>query len=210
MCEGNLTGYFKNNPKTEEERTIGKSEAVFGSGVEESVRYGVARVVEVEPIPHSIDLDAHPNNLYRNRGWTVKEHLSGSQIGLPCGQLDWWKHKLNFSHPDWFNHGDQMNPSEFWEKLKEHGEPVLNANVLDYLLKHPELVFWELDHRKDPVERTHFSLFAFWGTLFENRWGQRTVRALTARGGSDPYISDHFLDPELVGPIEAHEPVRLA
>ena len=57
------------------------------------------------------------------------------------------------------------------ERLK--GKPVLNANVLDYLLAHPELI---------PEDWKGKYVF-FWGTIYRNSGGNLCVRYLYWRDG---------------------------
>ena len=71
--------------------------------------------------------------------------------------------------------------TELREELK--GKPVLNANVLDYLLKHPELI---------PEEWKGKAVF-FWGTIYRDSRGNLCVRCLYW-DGSRWYWSHNWLD----------------
>ena len=112
-------------------------------------------------IKHIIDLDADP---FLPEGWQVEEHKKG-------GQLEWdpTKVKLYLSENQRNNRVIQGN------KLRAElaNQPVLNANVLDYLLAHPELI---------PEECKGKAVF-FWGTIYRNSDGVLCVRCLYWIGG---------------------------
>lgn len=93
---------------------------------------------------HIIDCDAAP---FVPDDWTVEEHKKGGML-----DLDKTKIELYLSR--------RQRRSEFVEgnKLRKElqDKPVLNANVLDYLLKHPFLI----------PEKWKGETVFFWGTIY--------------------------------------------
>jgi len=111
---------------------------------------------------HLIDCDANP---FLPEGWKeVEYHKKG-------GILEWdlTKVKLHLS-PNQQN-GKTIKGHELREELAN--EPVLNANVLDYLLAHPELI---------PEEWKGKCIF-FWGTIYRYSGDSLFVRYLCWSGG---------------------------
>jgi hypothetical protein len=109
-----------------------------------------------EGIKNIIDCDADPSAPYN---WIVKEHQK-------CGQLRWNPAKVHL----WIAGARLLKGEELREKLV--GKPVLNANVLDYLLAHPELI---------PEEWKDKDVF-FWGTIYSNDDRHLCVRFLYWHG----------------------------
>jgi len=130
---------------------------------------------------HVIDCDANP---FVPEGWTVEDHQKG-------GQFKWVpaKIKLFFSR-------SQRNGTEavYGNELRKElaGKPVLNANVLDYLLAHPHLI---------PKEWEGKRVF-FWGTIYRDKGPHDDlyVRYLDSDYGSKPWHGSHFwLNPIWIG-----------
>ena len=120
---------------------------------------------------HLIDCDADP---FLPDGWKVEEHQKGGQFKWDASQVNLWLAK-----------GQQNGKWLEGNKLRKElaGKPVLNANVLDYLLKNPQLI---------PEEWKGKAIF-FWGTVYRNRDGNLYVRCLFWYGDRwDWYI--HWLD----------------
>ena len=94
-------------------------------------------------------------------GWKVEEHRK-------CGTVDLSKLALHLEPEQKEGHlsGDVLR-----ERLKD--KSVLNANVLDYLLKHPKLI---------PEEWKGKYVF-FWGTIYRDSGGSLSVRYLYWYGG---------------------------
>jgi hypothetical protein len=90
-------------------------------------------------------------------GWTVEEHRKG---GL-------WKWNPRISL---YLSKKQKKGSIGGHDLRKElsGQPVLNANVLDYLFAHPELI----------PEEWKGKLVFFWGTIYRNSDGYLYVRCL--------------------------------
>lgn len=113
---------------------------------------------EIKTIEHLIDCDAAP---YTPPDWEVESHKKG---GL------WkWNPKLTLCLSK-----KQKKGSIVGNDLRKElaNQPVLNANVLDYLLAHPELI---------PEEWKGKAIF-FWGTIYRNSGGDLYVRCLCWRG----------------------------
>lgn len=114
---------------------------------------GLARIVVVK---HIINCDADP---FLPENWKAESHKRG-------GQLEWdpAKVRLHLS-PD--QQGSKYIEGNKLRKELE-SESVLNANVLNYLLAHTELI---------PEEWKGKYVF-FWGTVYRFSVGHLSVRAL--------------------------------
>ncbi len=116
---------------------------------------------EVVVTRHIIDCDADPciPDGFDYRDWSVKEHRKG-------GQLEWDVDKVALWLSD--DQKDDKNPKG--NKLREEleNEPVLNANVLDYLLAHPYII----------PDEWKGKWVVFWGTIYCNSRGGLFVRCL--------------------------------
>lgn len=128
---------------------------------------------ELTIISHIIDCDADP---VIPQGWnaTIEFHQKGGQVKW---ELKGDKAYLNGEEVVLHRvkgqvKGKVIEGHELRKKLT--GEKVLNANVLDYLLKHPELIpeSW----KKDSEGNTLYIFF--WGTIFRNSDGDLHVRYL--------------------------------
>ena len=110
---------------------------------------------------HIIDCNTDP---FLPTGWKVEKHCKG-------GQLDWDPANIQL----WLSPNQQNGESITGNKLcKElEGKPVLNANVLDFLLAHPEFI---------PEEWKGKYIF-FWGTIYRDAAGDLVVRYLIWIGG---------------------------
>ncbi len=91
-----------------------------------------------------IDCDAKPRCPH---GWYVKEHTKG-------GQLVWDKEKVKFYLSEDQKNGYGIDGYNLHKELKN--QLVLNANVLDFLLEHPELI----------PEEWRGKTVCFWGTIY--------------------------------------------
>jgi len=89
------------------------------------VLLGHASIVAIE---HIIDLDADP---FVPEGWKAEEHQKG-------GQFNWDASKVSLYLSDAQKSGKCIEGNKLREELA--GKPVLNANVLDYLLANPHLL----------------------------------------------------------------------
>ncbi len=129
---------------------------------------------EVSALAHVIDLDAAP---YRPEGDEVVEHRA-------AGKLKWDGDEFGLYRSLWQRDRNTIPAAELREELR--GQPVLNANVLDYLLKHRHLI---------PEELKGLYVF-FWGTIYRDRiTGQLYVRYLFQHdGGYWDWRPFHFND----------------
>ncbi|OGY51099.1 MAG: hypothetical protein A3J65_01740 [Candidatus Buchananbacteria bacterium RIFCSPHIGHO2_02_FULL_45_11b] len=118
----------------------------------------IAKVV----IKHLIDLDADP---FVPKGWKVVEHQKGGPLAWDPKRVALWLSENQ-------NNGKAIEGRLLREELKD--QPVFNANLLDYLLAHPELI---------PDEWKGKAVF-FWGTIYRNTDGNPYVRYLHWRGES--------------------------
>lgn len=111
---------------------------------------------------HIIDCDVAPRTPC---GSTVKVHLEGGRFKWDPSQVDlYFSDRQVGSSPETTNYkvtGHELRP-ELSTKA------VMNANVLDYLLAHPELI---------PKSWKGHSVF-FWGTIYIDVSGQPYVRYL--------------------------------
>jgi len=122
------------------------------------VRLGHAEIVTTE---HVNDCDAQP---FVPDGWSIEEHRKGDAF-------KWDPVKVSL-------HLDKGQQNGKWiegHKLRKElaNKPVLNANVLDYLLANPHLI----------PEEWKDTLVFFWGTIYRDRDGDLCVRFLYWRSG---------------------------
>lgn len=93
---------------------------------------------------HIVDCDTDP---FVSNGWVVEGHIKG-------GQFEFEPKKISLYLDEAQQNGGMIVGNKLREKLK--GKSVLNANVLDYLLAHPELIPHEWKEK----------LVFFWGTIY--------------------------------------------
>lgn len=129
---------------------------------------GHAQIVTVK---HVIDCDANP---YIPDGWKVENHRKHGQF-----EYDPEKIELYLSRGQKF--GTYIEGNKLRKELES--QPVLNANVLDYLLAHPELISESWKDR---------AIF-FWGTIYCSSGGYLCVRSLCWDGRSWDWAA-HWLD----------------
>ena len=110
----------------------------------------------IERSTHIIDCDAQPFVL---DGWRTEAHQKG-------GQFEWGFAKVSLYLDDGQLNGKHIEGSKLRKKLKD--QPVLNANVLDYLLVHSHLI---------PEEWKDQYVF-FWGTIYHTADDHLAVRCL--------------------------------
>lgn len=138
---------------------LGQVEAVWNKlGGEEGVARFLRNESRVVIDRHIIDLDASP---FVPEGWKVEEHKQG-------GQFEWDPTKVALHLADGQQNG--IVGTEL-RKLLE-GQPVMNANLLDYLLKNPQLI---------PEDWKGKAAF-FWGTVYRFDGGRLCVRYLLWNG----------------------------
>jgi len=142
---------------------------------------------EIKAIEHCIDCDAQP---FIPSGWELVEHQKNGNIKFDPSKVDFYiskKQKNGFE-------GNKLRV-----ELKD--KKVLNANVLDYLLAHPEIIPEEWKKDKDGNTRYLF----FWGTIYRLAIGRLYVRCLYWGDGewqwSDRWLGSDFRgnDPAALG-----------
>lgn len=111
---------------------------------------------ELRLVRHIIDCDAKP---FIPDGWKVEKHRKD-------GQLEWNAEKVSLYLSQLQKDGKYIGGNELRKELQ--GMFVYNANVLDYLLVHQELI---------PEEWKGKAVF-FWGTIYRHSDGDLCVRFL--------------------------------
>ncbi|MEI7620668.1 MAG: hypothetical protein WCJ57_03830 [Candidatus Falkowbacteria bacterium] len=117
---------------------------------------------------HLIDLGAKP---FCPEGFSVEEHQGTGN----------WLFYLSAPLYRFYRSKKQIKGSIEGNELRKElkGQKVLNANVLDYLLAHPDLI---------PEEWKNKNVF-FWGTIYRNSLGHLCVRYLDWDGSSWHWLS---------------------
>ena len=119
---------------------------------------------EVKMVEHVIDCDADPFVLVPS-GWKVKKHQKG-------GFFKWDPSAVQFYLSEPQRNGKIIEGNKLRKELTD--KPVLNANVLDYLLSHPHLIPEEWKQDSEGRARHIF----FWGTIYRDSGGHPFVRFL--------------------------------
>lgn len=140
---------------------------------------------EIKSIEHLIDCDAAPI-IPDGYNWTVEEHQKG-------GQFKWNITKTSLYLSKQQNGDKWIEGNKLRVELK--GKPVLNANVLDYLLKHPHLI----------PDEWKGEAVCFWGTIYRSADGSLYVRYLYWNGTGWDW-NDNWLDDDW----DADDPAVLA
>lgn len=115
---------------------------------------------EICPVEYTVDLDSTP---FIPEGWKVEEHKKGGQ----------WKFdptKLELYLDEGQKNGKCIEGNKLRKKLES--KDVLNANLLDFLLKNPNLI----------PESWKGKVVFFWGTIYRGTVGNLCVRDLCWRG----------------------------
>jgi hypothetical protein len=149
--------------------TLGQIEAVINKiGGAEGVKALLAGQIVVQSVRHYIDCESTPQIA---PGWSVHEHNFRESF------LKWDPTKVElFLSKDQIN-GKDIRGSELHKVVPARF--ALNANVLDYLLRHTELIpdAW----KQDENGRTLY--VHFWGTIFKTDNDIMIVRHLYWDGG---------------------------
>jgi hypothetical protein len=133
---------------------------------------------EVVKIKHVIDLDANP--LIPYNGWEVNSHKKG-------GKFVWNPTKVHLFLSERQKEGESVEGNKLMIELEKH--QVFNANLLDYLLEHPNLIPEEWKVNSEGQTNYIF----FWGTIYRDSDGDLCVRSLCFDGGHWQ-ASYHWLD----------------
>lgn len=151
--------------------TFGRVEAVWNKlGGEDGVQRFLAGHAEIVVKKHVIDLGAEP---FVAVGWKVEEHVKHDDTN----QFEWDASKVQFHLDKGQENGKRIEGDKLRKALA--GKPVLNANVLDYLLKHPHLI--PEDWKKGETGKTRY--ICFWGTIYRYADGYLYIRCLCWYGG---------------------------
>jgi hypothetical protein len=110
---------------------------------------------EISYPEHLIDCDSAP---FVPNGWSVEEHKKGGFFKLDLAKISLYLSKKQKK--------GSIGGHDLRKELSD--KPVMNANVLDYLLAHPELI---------PEEWKGKAVF-FWGTIYRHSDGYLYVRYL--------------------------------
>jgi hypothetical protein len=128
---------------------------------------------EIKTIERLIDCDANP---FIPDGWSVEEHKKGGMFKFNPEKISLYLSKKQKKR--------SIEGNDLRKKLAN--QPVLNANVLDYLLAHSELI---------PEEWKGKFIF-FWGTIYRDSDGNLIVRCLfwygSRWGWSYDWLDDGF------------------
>jgi hypothetical protein len=126
------------------------------------IRTVLRGLAEIKSVEHLIDLAANP---FIPEDWTVEEHKKG-------GQWKWDPTKVKLYPSDQQQAGKCIKGDDLRKEFED--KPVLNANVLDYLLQHPHLIpdVWK------------GKWVFFWGTIYRGPYGFLYVRCLYWGGGA--------------------------
>lgn len=149
--------------------TLGKVEAIINMlGGMEGVQQLLSGNMELKVINHIIDCDKAPLIPYDS--WKVEEHIKG-------GQFTWNPEKVKLFLSVNQKDGKSIEGNKLRKELKD--EPVMNANLLDYLLDHPHLIpeEWKVD------EKGNTRYIFFWGTIYRSAGDRLCVRFLYFSGG---------------------------
>lgn len=114
---------------------------------------------EIKMIEHLIDCDANP---FIPDGWSVEDHKKSGMFKFNPKKISLYRSKKQKK--------GSIEGNDLRKELAN--QPVLNANVLDYLLAHPELI---------PEEWKGEHIF-FWGTIYRNSVDYLYVRHLHWNG----------------------------
>jgi hypothetical protein len=117
---------------------------------------GQAKIKMIECL---IDCDTNP---FIPDGWSVEEHKRGGMFKFNPAKISLYLSKKQKK--------GSIEGNDLRKELAN--QPVLNANVLDYLLAHPEFI---------PEEWKDKAIF-FWGTIYRRSSGSLYVRCLRWSG----------------------------
>ncbi len=146
-----------NNWPADDLTKLGQAKPEVHQGIRDLLS-GRAKIVYPQ---HLIDCDALP---HCPNGWEVVEHRKH-------GQLEWNPTKVQLYLSE-KQVGNMIDGNKLSKELA--GKNVLNANVLDYLLAHTDLI---------PAEWKGKTVF-FWGTIYSDSFGDLFVRCLYWNGSA--------------------------
>lgn len=152
---GELKAAFRRGGWTNEE-----IKKLCEGGLLEWVRDVILGRAIISPVEHLIDLDSDP---LIPKGWKVQEHKKGGKWKFDPKQVKLHLSKIQMSDKT-------IVGIELRKELASL--PVMNANLLDWYLAHPEFI---------PEEWESKAVF-FWGTIYRDSDGGLCVRFLCWNG----------------------------
>lgn len=117
-----------------------------------------------------VDLDADP---FVPENWTVEEHRRGGKFLFEPSKMG--------LYTDEHQKGGFIQGYELRRRLAS--QPVLNVNVLDFLLANPRFILEEWGGDGSRGRGRHSRQIFFWGTVYKSGAGVSCVRYLHKRGG---------------------------
>jgi len=129
-----------------------------------------------------IDCDVDP--IVPN-GWRILEE--DQLIDRVRGQLLWDQAMVRLQFSTNQEDGSVLDGIKFRDELELENDPVLSANVLDFLLENPHLI--PSEWKKDANKKTLYIFF--WGTLYRSSNDGLYVRCLFFGGGK--WRSNYYL-----------------
>ena len=133
---------------------------------------------------HTINCDA---TAFIPDRWTVAEHQKAGQFEWDPERIQLYlnKSQQNYGYP---------SGKKLWKELRS--KQVLNANVLDYLLKNPYLIPEEWKkHTKTIEDWSAINHILFWGTIYRDSQSRLCVRSLSFFGKPWPgsfHLNDEY------------------
>lgn len=107
---------------------------------------------EIKTNHHVINCDADPRPVPFRSGLCIEKHCK-------AGFLKWEPDKISIYLSEQQKNGENVEGNEFCKDIEKM--PVLNANVLDYLLENTQLI----------PEEWKDKLVFFWGTIYQQSAG---------------------------------------
>ncbi len=138
------------------------------------------KVLQIATVKHIIDCDANP---YVPNGWKSESHRKH-------GMFNWNQKKIHLYLPANRKLGKCIEGKKLQKEVEN--QPIVNANVLDYLLVHPELI----------PESWKGEVIFFWATIYRDSFGRLCVRCLYWNGNSWRWIY-HWIDDDLRSSVPA-------
>ncbi|MDQ3014933.1 MAG: hypothetical protein M3Q73_03650 [bacterium] len=146
---------------------------------------------QVSVVDHIVNGDADP---FLPDGWNVEEHKKQGDMKITRDGDNLFVNgkKIEFFLSDKQQGNKVIEGNKLRKELAD--KPILNANVLDYLYEHLELIpeSW----KKDAGGNTRYIFF--WGTVYRHSDGDLCVRCLCWCGGAWRW-SDYWLDDSWFG-----------
>ncbi|HBA36514.1 TPA: hypothetical protein DCZ15_01415 [Candidatus Falkowbacteria bacterium] len=124
---------------------------------------------EIRIIERLIDCDSAP---FIPDGWSVEKHKKGGMFKFNPGKISLYLSKKQ----------KKGGTGGHYLRKELSNKPVMNANVLDYLLTHPELIPEEWKWKGKCI--------FFWGTIYRSYDGLLLVRYLSWNGSE--WYWDYF------------------